>query len=77
VYQKSYAVLSRNYKRKVVIKVWGNIDGPINLSDWLVDKRVSGIRPVDITSQCLVKSGCLVFLEPLSNGDSIVTVLGP
>ena len=77
MYQKSYVVLSRNYKRKVVIKVFGNVGGPINLSDWLVDKRISGIRPIDITSQCLVKRGCLVFLEPLDNGDSIVTVLGP
>ena len=60
MYQKSYVVLSGNYKRKVVIKVFGNVGGPINLSDWLVVKR-----------------GCLVFLEPLDNGDSIVTVLGP
>jgi hypothetical protein len=78
MHEKFFYISKNKINGKGVIITAGNVGGKVDFVKWITDKCQAGIRPADVTAQYVVvgTKNYRVFMEPLGNGCSVITVLG-
>ncbi len=75
MFEKSYKILAKRRQGKLVVIAVQDL-AEVDLIEWITGKASAGIRPVEITNRCIVVGAKRVFMEPLGNGCSIISVFG-
>ncbi|WP_081136166.1 hypothetical protein [Halomonas sp. BC2] len=75
MFEKSYKILAKRRQGKLVVVAVKDL-AEVDLIEWVTGKASAGIRPVEITNRCIVVDAKRVFMEPLGNGCSILSVFG-